>query len=306
MTTKNNLNISSLKRKNLGLLKKMAENGNAECQYELGKMYRDGQYVFKNAEKALYWFRQAEKNGCNDAIEFIRELEPLVKELEADSAELSKKQLHDSDEARLDPDDPNKLNMSYYLSLKVMRKAVFVFPAVVFVIRFFAWFCNTHQIGKNIGAVVYFLAYLFLLIIGFRGASGIVERKPNCIYLCRLHAWMNITIGLLCVVMCAIMRVNQLPMSLMSLFLVFYGGFILMILNDDYVNKIYPVECRTVSRKMKRIVCGYIGLFVLLYLSFGWYVDLFTNYYLFWGCIVIVLFAANVALTLLGGARNQS
>ena len=301
----NNQNISSLKRKNLGLLKKMAENGNAECQYELGKMYRDGQYVFKNAEKALYWFRRAEKNGCNDAIEYIRELEPLVKELEADSSELSNKQQHVSDEARLDPDDPNKLNMSYYLALKIIRKAIFVFPAVIFVIRFFAWFCNTHQIGKNIGASVYFLAYLSLLVIGIRGASGIVERKPNCIFLCRLHAWMNITIGLLCVVMCAIMRFDKLHISLMSIFLVFYGGFILMILNDDYINKIYPVECRTVSGKMKRMVCVYTCLFVLLYLSCGWYVDLFTNYYLFFGCIVIILFAANVAFALLGVGRDQ-
>lgn len=43
----------------IGWLRKAAEGGNAGAQYALGKIYRDGQYVGKDAEKAAVLFKQA-------------------------------------------------------------------------------------------------------------------------------------------------------------------------------------------------------------------------------------------------------
>jgi len=45
-----------------------AEAGHAECQYQLGYMYRDGLGVDKDYAQALPWFEKAAAQGCPEAV----------------------------------------------------------------------------------------------------------------------------------------------------------------------------------------------------------------------------------------------
>ncbi len=49
------------------LLKKSAESGNADAQYQMGTLYRKGQGVTKDNEKAAYWYGKAAKQGLTNA-----------------------------------------------------------------------------------------------------------------------------------------------------------------------------------------------------------------------------------------------
>ncbi len=45
----------------------LAEQGNAEAQFNLGKMHFSGQGVPQNVKKAIRWFRPAAEQGIADA-----------------------------------------------------------------------------------------------------------------------------------------------------------------------------------------------------------------------------------------------
>lgn len=46
------------------LLNTLVQQNNAEAQYALGYMYRHGQGLPRNQERASYWITLAAKNGC--------------------------------------------------------------------------------------------------------------------------------------------------------------------------------------------------------------------------------------------------
>jgi TPR repeat protein len=47
--------------------RKAAEQGFADAQYCLGRMYRDGKGVSEDLKKEALWIRKAEEQGCVDA-----------------------------------------------------------------------------------------------------------------------------------------------------------------------------------------------------------------------------------------------
>lgn len=47
---------------------RLAQNGDSEAQYRLGRMYRDGEIVGKDAKEAFYWFRKSAANGNDEAM----------------------------------------------------------------------------------------------------------------------------------------------------------------------------------------------------------------------------------------------
>lgn len=49
------------------LLNTLVQQNNAEAQYALGYMYRYGQGLPRNQERASYWITLAAKNGCTKA-----------------------------------------------------------------------------------------------------------------------------------------------------------------------------------------------------------------------------------------------
>lgn len=49
------------------LLNALVQKDNAEAQYALGYMYRYGQGLPRNQERASYWITLAAKNGCQKA-----------------------------------------------------------------------------------------------------------------------------------------------------------------------------------------------------------------------------------------------
>jgi hypothetical protein len=48
--------------------RKLAEQGYASAQYELGNRYYLGRGVYKNEDEAVKWFRQAMNQGCIDTL----------------------------------------------------------------------------------------------------------------------------------------------------------------------------------------------------------------------------------------------
>ncbi|MDE7109530.1 MAG: sel1 repeat family protein [Muribaculaceae bacterium] len=47
---------------------RLAQNGDAEAQYRLAVMYREGRIVGENQAEAFYWFRKSASNGNGDAM----------------------------------------------------------------------------------------------------------------------------------------------------------------------------------------------------------------------------------------------
>ncbi|MDE6755379.1 MAG: sel1 repeat family protein [Muribaculaceae bacterium] len=45
-----------------------AQTGDAEAQYRMGCMYKDGKNVEKDYKEAIYWFRKSASNGNGDAM----------------------------------------------------------------------------------------------------------------------------------------------------------------------------------------------------------------------------------------------
>ncbi|MEA1919327.1 MAG: SEL1-like repeat protein [Campylobacterota bacterium] len=54
---------------------------NAEAQYYLGRMYRDGDGVQKSEEKAVYWWKKARQQGHRDAAFAASELQISTKNM---------------------------------------------------------------------------------------------------------------------------------------------------------------------------------------------------------------------------------
>ena len=67
----NNLRILYRNQKNIEESLKWtrmgAENGQIECQYELGNAYNNGEGVKKDKDQAAYWYKMAADNGHKDA-----------------------------------------------------------------------------------------------------------------------------------------------------------------------------------------------------------------------------------------------
>ncbi|WP_436862107.1 tetratricopeptide repeat protein [Acinetobacter haemolyticus] len=55
-------------KKHLSFLKKAAELGNPEAQYNLGVFFEQGVYVKKDKKQAEYWYEKAAKQGHLNAI----------------------------------------------------------------------------------------------------------------------------------------------------------------------------------------------------------------------------------------------
>ena len=54
--------------------RKADEQGNAEAQYQLGRLYQLGEGVAKNDEKATDWFRKSAEQGYAEAIEYLQSI----------------------------------------------------------------------------------------------------------------------------------------------------------------------------------------------------------------------------------------
>lgn len=53
------------------LFSPLAEQGNAQAQFNLALMYHGGLGVKRNEEEAVHWYRQAAANGSKEAQEFL-------------------------------------------------------------------------------------------------------------------------------------------------------------------------------------------------------------------------------------------
>ena len=51
-----------------------AKSGHTRAMFNLATMYFDGDGIEKSREKAIYWFKKAEKNGSESAIEMLKTL----------------------------------------------------------------------------------------------------------------------------------------------------------------------------------------------------------------------------------------
>ncbi|MBU1658492.1 SEL1-like repeat protein [bacterium] len=58
-----------------------AYENNAEAQYFVGKMYRDGDGVEKSLENALKWWKKARQNGQRDAAFQMSEIQTSTKNM---------------------------------------------------------------------------------------------------------------------------------------------------------------------------------------------------------------------------------
>lgn len=74
------------------LLNALVQQDNAEAQYALGYMYRYGQGLPRNQERALYWITLAAKNGCSKAqtaLQLLRLKSDAQKQLEEKAKSMS-------------------------------------------------------------------------------------------------------------------------------------------------------------------------------------------------------------------------
>ena len=60
-----------------GWLRKAAEQGDADAQYDLGLLYARGQGVETDAAEAVFWFYKAGDQGHKRALEALRDLGEL-------------------------------------------------------------------------------------------------------------------------------------------------------------------------------------------------------------------------------------
>ena len=56
-------------------LRPLAEQGNAEAQKNLGKMYADGRGVAKDRAEAVKWYRKAADQGHTEAQKVLRDIQ---------------------------------------------------------------------------------------------------------------------------------------------------------------------------------------------------------------------------------------
>ena len=74
-TSPSNLEAAARYATTLSRLRKAGEQGDAEAQYELGVMYREGQGVAKNEVEAAYWLRKAAGRGIAKAEDSLAAIE---------------------------------------------------------------------------------------------------------------------------------------------------------------------------------------------------------------------------------------
>lgn len=59
--------VNSLSAQSFNEMKKSAEQGDAEAQYNLGNMYQYGEGTLTDKKQAAYWIKKAYENGYEDA-----------------------------------------------------------------------------------------------------------------------------------------------------------------------------------------------------------------------------------------------
>ena len=72
MENKSNSNAQEPMNNNIDELKKRAEQGNADAQYQLGLCYEKGQGVKQSPKKAQEWYGKAAANGSSKAKQKIQ------------------------------------------------------------------------------------------------------------------------------------------------------------------------------------------------------------------------------------------
>ncbi len=77
-------------KKAFELLKKLAEQGDSQAQYNLGAMYENGEGTEENIEQAKYWYKKSADQGNEDAKEALKELEQQSPSLETNEKEILK------------------------------------------------------------------------------------------------------------------------------------------------------------------------------------------------------------------------
>ena len=83
-----------------------AKKGEAEAAYSLGRMFKDGEGVAKNNEKALFWYRRAAVLGCERAVrcvkvceeEWIKDLKAKALQGDVDAQYALGQKFHDGDD----------------------------------------------------------------------------------------------------------------------------------------------------------------------------------------------------------------
>lgn len=66
---------SEYMKESVNWYEKSADNGNAQAQYDLGKLYYDGLFVKKDSKKGLDLIQEAAHNDCKDAITFLKKID---------------------------------------------------------------------------------------------------------------------------------------------------------------------------------------------------------------------------------------
>ena len=62
-----NIEVATAQQEAIEDIRVRAEHGDAEAQYNLGRMYANGEGVTRNAAEAVRWFRLAADQGNADA-----------------------------------------------------------------------------------------------------------------------------------------------------------------------------------------------------------------------------------------------
>ena len=60
------------KEKGIALIRRSAEQGYTEAQYNLGRCYYNGEGVSQDYTQAVYWWSKAAEQGNADAIELLK------------------------------------------------------------------------------------------------------------------------------------------------------------------------------------------------------------------------------------------
>lgn len=66
------LGIYMNKEKGIALIRRSAEQGYTEAQYNLGRCYYNGEGVSQDYTQAVYWWSKAAEQGNADAIELLK------------------------------------------------------------------------------------------------------------------------------------------------------------------------------------------------------------------------------------------
>ena len=81
------VNATNAKKESVTTLRKAADGGNAEAQFELGKCYANGEGVATNLAEAVKWFRKAAEQGEAGAQTFLADCYLFGRGVAKDEAE---------------------------------------------------------------------------------------------------------------------------------------------------------------------------------------------------------------------------